>query len=200
MPAPAATRSFRWMRLYPSSTPITICATAFQQSACLRFPPTPVRKSISSISLGLGVTSCTAEAENSIPGGVPDPRFRPWPGVFRAHLVAELRSQVQHSIPFVQVVLMLLGLNQHFRRAIPQVKLLVFVPQADLPLVASRPQRQPGKFMPQRVHSSLEIEVRNRPAPHQLPSSVVERNPVFAVAYGLAHVHGKRSAKSPGRS
>lgn len=71
--------------------------------------------------------SSTVEAEKLFRGRALRPDLRIGPKVCRAHLMAELGSQVQHSIPFVQVVLMFRGLNPHFRGAIPQVPLLAFV-------------------------------------------------------------------------
>src|SRR5262249_6255108 len=65
--------------------------------------------------------------------------------------VAENRGYVQNSVPLVQIVLMLFGLNDHFGIAIPGIEDFAFVTQSHLPLIASRPQRQQWELVRQDV-------------------------------------------------
>src|SRR5260370_40599347 len=84
---------------------------------------------------------------------------------------ANLRRNVQHPAPLIARVLKIRGRNDHFRKTIPKVEEIMFLPKTYLPEVRSRAQWQVKKSIRNTTKFRLEPKAINSTAPYEVPDA-----------------------------
>ena len=69
-------------------------------------------------------------------------------------------------------MLMCFCTDGHFWNAVPRVEHLVIIPEADLPLVGARAERERRKRVREDVNAGFECEILRGASPHQLSFSI----------------------------